>query len=77
MFLEMDFILDETEKNLLNEINTQELLKQTEDPYKIPESGIRLRPGEEENPITGIDPGNKDITSLLEQESELNDLHQL
>ena len=61
---------DDTEKNLLNEINTQELLKQTEDPYKIPESGIRLRPGEEENPITGIDPGNKDITSLLEQESE-------
>ena len=61
---------DETQKNLLNEINTQELLKQTEDPYKIPESGIRLRPGEEENPLTGIDPGNKDITSLLEQESE-------
>jgi len=61
---------DETQKNLLNEINTQELLKQAEDPYKVPESGIRLRPGEEEAPLTGIDPGNKDVTSLLEQESE-------
>ncbi len=61
---------DDTEKNLLNEINTQDLLKQVEDPYKVPESGIRLRPGEEEKPLTGIAPGNKDITSLLEQESE-------
>lgn len=62
--------LDEAEKANLNNVNAQDLLKQVEDPFKIPESGIRLRPGEEDKPFVKTQSEQKEMTALLEQEAQ-------
>ena len=54
--------LDEAEKANLNNVNAQDLLKQVEDPFKIPEAGIRLRPGEEDNPFVKTQSEQKEMS---------------
>ena len=62
--------LDDAEKAALNEVNAQDLLKQVEDPFRVPEAGIRLRPGEEEKPLLATPSKQKEMTALLEQEAQ-------
>ena len=62
--------LDDAEKAALNEVNAQDLLKQVEDPFRVPEAGIRLRPGEEEKPLLATPSEQKEMTALLEQEAQ-------